>query len=59
MGDLCIDIMKDESGSNARIKRGNLEELPKELTAEEQKMLEDVAKRPVVFDEDCPELTRR
>lgn len=57
VGDLCIDIMKDESGSNARIKRVNLEDLPKELMAEERKMLEEVAKRPVVFDEDCPELT--
>lgn len=48
---------ENESGSKARIKRVNLEDLPKELTAEERKMLEEVAKRPVVFDEDCPELT--
>ena len=48
---------ENESGSKARIKRVNLEDLPKKLTAEERKMLEEVAKRPVVFDEDCPELT--
>ena len=48
---------ENENGSKARIKRVNLEYLPKELTAEERKMLEEVAKRPVVFDEDCPELT--
>lgn len=48
---------ENESGSKARIKRVNLEDLPKELTAEERKMLEEVAKRPVVLDEDCPELT--
>lgn len=48
---------ENESGNKARIKRVNLEDLPKELTAEERKMLEEVAKRPVVFDEDCPELT--
>lgn len=46
-----------ESGNKARIKQVNLEDIPKELTAEERKMLEEVAKRPVVFDEDCPELT--
>ncbi len=46
---------ENESGSKARIKRVNLEDLPKKLTAEERKMLEEVAKRPVVFDEDCPE----
>ncbi len=27
------------------------------LTPEQIKMLEDVEKRPIVFDEDCPELT--
>lgn len=48
---------ENESGNKARIKQVNLEDIPKELTAEEQKMLEEVAKRPVVFDEDCPELT--
>ena len=48
---------ENESGNKARIKQVNLEDIPKELTAEEQKMLEEVAKRPVVFEEDCPELT--
>ena len=48
---------ENESGNKARIKQVNLEDIPKELTAEERKMLEEVAKRPVVFDEDCPELT--
>ena len=31
---------ENESGSKARIKRVNLEDLPKKLTAEERKMLE-------------------
>lgn len=35
----------------------NLEDLPKELTEEEKKMLEEVERRPITFDEDCPELT--
>ena len=48
---------ENESDSKGNIKRVNLENLPKKLTTEEQKMLEEVAKRPVVFDEDCPELT--
>lgn len=50
-------LAENESGNKARIKQVNLEDIPKELTAEERKMLEEVAKRPVVFDEDCPELT--
>lgn len=48
---------ENESGSEGSIKRVNIENLPKKLTTEEQKMLEEVAKRPVVFEEDCPELT--
>lgn len=50
-------LAENESSNKARIKQVNLEDIPKELTAEERKMLEEVAKRPVVFDEDCPELT--
>ena len=57
IGFSCRSSNENESGNKARIKRVNLEDLPKELTAEERKMLEEVAKRPVVFDEDCPELT--
>lgn len=30
----------------------------KELTEEQKKMLEQLENRPVVFDEDCPELTK-
>ena len=48
---------ENESDSKGNIKRVNLENLPKKLTTEEQKMLEEVAKRPVVFEEDCPWLT--
>lgn len=52
-----LSSSENESGSEGSIKRVNLENLPKKLTTEEQKMLEEVAKRPVVFEEDCPELT--
>ena len=56
-GSMSSSSSENESGSEGSIKRVNLENLPKKLTTEEQKMLEEVAKRPVVFEEDCPELT--
>ena len=37
--------------------RINLDDLPMELTEEQKKMLDEVEKNPIVFDEDCPELT--
>lgn len=37
--------------------RMKLEDLPKELTAQQRKMLDEVEKAPITFDEDCPELT--
>ena len=35
----------------------NIRELDKKLTAEEMKLLEDARNRPIVFDEECPEIT--
>jgi hypothetical protein len=35
----------------------NIRELDKKLTDEEMKLLEEARKRPIVFDEDCPETT--
>ena len=35
----------------------NIKELSKNLTDEEMKLLEEAKKRPIVFDEDCPETT--
>ena len=37
--------------------RMNLDDLPKELTTQQKKMLEEVEHTPITFDEDCPELT--
>lgn len=34
-----------------------LTDLPKDLSKEEMKMLEQVEKSSITFDEDCPELT--
>lgn len=35
----------------------SMNELSYELTDNERKELEDAARKPVVYDEDCPELT--